>query len=745
MSENAEEKLEDTVQINNAKDSDETSSQRPTTVIFNVPDNYVHTKSSRASNTESSLSMRPKTSIKNFTKIKTADLSHISDHKTTNPGKSFIPDEYIREIMTPTPLRPNTGTLNVDQKTWHTTVFPSENAKSIEEVNNLGQWLNQMLKENQNQSSDLFEMATNARHWFTIAYDELCREVSVDCPERAKLLASIWKRYQALFQRVIQLHQEEKHYLIECHKERTTALKAELDNVQAKLKQVSQQYRDDQERWSNAREREETKFANMRKKLDLQIKNKRSLMIQIKALQEQLEAQKEGRNDAQFDIIKSEQLPTQEEKKEPEADEEPVELTPNQVSDRVHQLRSKIRKQLPTMTNMSVTLDDIAHLLDQERPPSKATRELFPSFFYNSISSTHSGKIRSIEWTMACLSHMYARRLTFLSDRRAPYDFCKERTHFLSSIYEEFLVLFSIPQVATDTLFDLIETARGLSNSGNTRCRLFLRFIDAESPYLDSVLLDFYCYCLGSFSISNTSSALIFPDVFDEDAVQFAPLSGHFAIDLAKKVLYSISDADIVEGYIENIRNKLNIELDSTICADDLLELLLEIYQTEEKRVSEQLREQFDMDAAHYGGILSFSQFQTLSMFSSKKFDYRMYPGKMREIFQNITSKTISFPTFIQGLHENILLVPFNFDRIDYDPDKHIDNSFNFLSQQYQFILPTINNYIEKAKKSDDSLLKQLQAANAKLRQAVDTKRAGFFIEVAHREMTELLYSIELE
>lgn len=61
-------------------------------------------------------------------------------------------------------------------------------------------------------------------------------KVSVDCPERAKLLASIWKRYQALFQRVIQLHQEEKDYLINCHKERTTALKSELEASQAKFK-----------------------------------------------------------------------------------------------------------------------------------------------------------------------------------------------------------------------------------------------------------------------------------------------------------------------------------------------------------------------------------------------------------------------------------------------------------------------------------------------------------------------------
>jgi hypothetical protein len=52
-------------------------------------------------------------------------------------------------------------------------------------------------------------------------------------------------------------------------------LKKGLQDCQSKLKAITQIYRDDQEKRTNAREREENRFANMRKKLDLQVKNRR--------------------------------------------------------------------------------------------------------------------------------------------------------------------------------------------------------------------------------------------------------------------------------------------------------------------------------------------------------------------------------------------------------------------------------------------------------------------------------------
>lgn len=731
---------------NESEKNENSPSKRPLTVTFNVPENYTPSKnqSMRVSFNESRSSpSRPKTTSKGYASIKTADLSHISDHKTTNPGKSFIPPEFIREVMTPTPLRPETGTLNVDKKTWHTTVFPSENANSREEVQNLGKWLNQMLTENQKTSTDPFELAKNARHWFTIAYDELCREVSVDCPERAKLLASIWKRYQALFQRVIQLHQEEKDYLINCHKERTTALKSELEASQAKLKQISQQYRDDQERWSNSREKEETKFANMRKKLDLQVKNKRSLLIQINQLKERLEnsstEQKENEN--------SDTKNVEPEKTEVETEEasKKEDITPQQISDRVHQLRQQMRKKIPSMYDVLATLDDIAHLVDQERKPSKNTRDLFPAFFEKALSPSYAGKIRTIEWTMSCLSHIYSLRLTLLSEQNLPYDYGRERTHFLDFIYEHFLLIFGLPQMATETLFDLIETVRGLSNSGNTRCRTFLRFIDAEPAYLDSTYLDFYCFCIGSFLVSNTQSNVLFKDVINEDTMEFSPLNGSLACDLAKKVLFVISDNDTAEKYLNQVKEKFQLEPDSTVCADDIIEYLIEIYQMEENRISEQLKEQFEMDAAQYGGILSFGQFQTLSMFSAKKLDFRLYPVMMREIIQGTVSKSMSFQTFINGMHDRGLLVPFNFDRVNYNPEFHLEDSFGFLRQELAFHMPEITNLLEKARKDDDTLCKQICAAKAKLEQAIETKKIGFFTEVAQREFYELLLSVSIE
>ncbi|OHT16477.1 hypothetical protein TRFO_02756 [Tritrichomonas foetus] len=745
---------------------EEQEPRRPMTVTFNIPENYTPSQNPRVSfeNTPTA-SHRPMTTAKAYPKVRTADLSHITDHKTTNPGKSFIPQEYIREVQTPTPLRPGTGTLNVDKKTWSTTVFPSEKANSREEVQNLGIWLNQMLAENQKKTDNPLELAANARHWFTIAYDELCREVSVDCPERAKLLASIWKRYQALFQRVIQLHQEERNFLINCHKERTTSLKNELDSAQAQLKQISQQYRDDQERWSNSREREETKFANMRKKLDLQVKNKRNLLIQIKALKEKLEnPDKQIDDEADISTAESTDKSTSDSDKNENnqkiksiendknenhsENEQNVTISQQQISDKVHQLRARIKKELPYMYDISMTLDDIAHLVDQERTPSKSTRDLFPSIF-NVLPTNHAGKVRKLEWALSCMTYIYSLRLARLSERRIPFEYSYDRTHFIDSIYEQFLAIFGLPQLATETLFDLIETVRGLKNTGNVRCRLFLQFLDAESPYLDSTYLDFYCFCIGSFLVSNTSTNVLFPDVIDEDTTQFSPLPAHLACDLANKVLYSISDADTADKYLKEMKEKLQIDLENSpnaiICADDVLDFLIDTYKKEEERVSEQLHEQFDMDAAQYGGIATFSQFQTLSMFSARKLDHRMYSGMMREIMQKTSNKTMSFTTFIKGMHEYSLLVPFNYDRVNYNTDLHLDDTFNFMKQEFQFHMPEISLLLDRTRKSDDSLFKQLNAAKAKFEQVVETKRTGYFTEVAQRELYELIKSINID
>ena len=710
------------------------SPPRTMTVTFKVPETLSKSppKPMRTSSEVSRRSLRSAASVPMTTTAKTADLSHITDHPTMNPGVSFIPPEDAFEVETPTPLRPGTGVLMSDNRTWKTQIFPSTDisATSREEAENLGEWLNRRLAENQKTAKDPLELASNARHYFTIAYQELCREVSCDCPERAVLLNSIWKRYQALFQRVTQLHQEEKAYLMKCHKERTANMRAELDATQVKLKAMSKKYRDDQERWSSAREREETKFANLRKKLDLQIKNKRALLQQIKVLKDKIE----GKESA------PEKVDEKTEEKDEEVSETPS-LTSQALSDRVHLMRQRVKKHFPGYYDVSATLDDIAHMVDQERGPARSTKELFPCFFHK-LASNYSGKVRSMEWVMSALTHFYTKRISTLSHRRRVFPYQENRQHFVLDIYGQMLAVFGMPERATSVLFDLIETARGLSKVGNKRCKLFLRFIDAEEPWLDSIYLDFYCFCLGSLAVSNITSLHLFPDEFGEEVTTFAPLTGSMALEFAKKVLFTICENDAMERYVEELKSKYEITDESTVCQDDILEFLLEVYEKEEKHAIDQMKEQYHMDAAQYGGVLSSGQFQTLVQFSARKLDWRCYPGMMREALQRTGAKTISFQDLMAAMHKYAMLVPFNFDRVEFDYQDRFDDTAGFLKSEYDMQKGLIANLLEQTKAEDEAQYQQLVAAKAKFEQALETRQKGYYSEVAIRELFELLHAI---
>ena len=708
--------------------------KRPTTVTFNVE----YTRSS--SNHERSLNsgsnennnFRPPTK-QSYSRIKTADLSHITDHKPINPLPSFIPREFSREMTTPIPFRPNTSVPDPESNQWKTQVFPSvEATNSRQEVENLGEWLNSVLEKNQKETKDPLELAKNARNWFTIAYDELCRQVSVECPERSKLLTSIWKRYQSLFGRVVQLHQEEKNYLVSMHKERTSSLKTELDQCQSKLKQISQQYRDDQERWSNSREREETKFANMRKKLDLQVKNKRSLLMQIRSLKEKLGQSSSDIVEDIQDDIKIEQQP---------------EITVQMVSDRVLQLRHKIKTDNFNLIEATIVLEDISNLIDHEKLPPRSIRDISPSIF-RELPSNYLPKIRSLKWTMSALTYFYSLHLSGLSSRQQPTTYSTNRLYFINFIFEHLISMYGTVTEAAETFFDLIETCRTLSNSGNIRCKLFLQFTDVIQPFLDSIVLDFYCYCLGSILASLTSYNTIFHDNFEDDNIELSPLKCSIAFELAKKVLFSVCEGESAENHLNKLKNELNINENDNIniiSEDLILEFLINAFLIEESRSKEQIREQFEMDAAQYGGVITVGQFQTLTMFSSRKVDSKVYIEMMRDSLMKTSSKSISFENLIDSMHKNSLLVPISFDRIDYNIEDHLEDLFSFMKNEFNYRLPEILNKLEKAHKTDESLFKQLTAAKSKFEQVVETKRAGFFTEVAQRELYEKLKEIDLD
>lgn len=702
------------------EDEHSETKKRPMTVTFDV--DYSRPRTTLAMGPPKTTTRKARAPT-HLSEVKTADYSHLRDRPLATPLPPVIPDEFRQEVVTPIPLKPGKSTLDPEGKQWKTIVFPVEEPSSRADVEAVGEWLNEVLQKNQKETSDPLELATNARHWFTIAYEELCRQVAFECLERAQLLQSIWGRYQNLFARVIQLHQEEKSYLVTVHKERTANLKKELDDYQATLKAVSQHYRDDQERWSNSREREETKFANLRRKLDLQVKNRRNLMLQLKTLRQSIDGEK---------------LHEQEEDKEEEQlQAEDEEVTQQALSDRINALVSKLQVDSPEMVDLSSCLDDIRRYVDNDKIPSRNTRDLYPSI-YREASDEYIPKVRSIEWLMSALTYFYAQRLIKLCQNRYSLEYAENTQHFALSIFEQLVVFFGNPVDASQTFLDIVETARNLASSGNNRSKMFLHFVDVDE-YFDSVILDFYCFCLGSFVVSNTSNNSIFPD--DLESLKFFPLQKSFSIELARKVLFSISDDDVAEQYLADYAEFIQ-DSGEEVCGDELLEFLMDIYCKEEKSSSEKYREQFDMDAAQYGGIASLGQFTTLAQFSTRKVDNRVFTEMYRECLMKTVSPFVSFDGFVESMHRRAMLVTFNFDRIDYNIDGHLDDIFGFMKAEYQCHLEDLNSRLEKLIKVDEEQYKQLNAAKSKFEQVVETKRSGFFTEVTQRDLYERIRAL---
>lgn len=754
--------------INNDENEPKTEpNTRPSTVKFNVDYDYQRLQKARPTTSATNRNLRtglvsPPSSLKNQmkkkVKTKTADVSHITDQrqKPLSNIPTFIPDEFRKEVISPTPLKPGTGSLNVNEKTWHTQIFPTESGQSRDEVTMLEEWLNQVLEKNLEESGDDFlSMAANARRWFGITYDELCRQVNSECPERAQLMSSIWKRYQELFQRVAQLHEEERLYLISCHKERTTQLKSELEKTQSRLKAISQQYKDDQERWSNAREREETKFANMRKKLDLQVKNKRNLMLKIKTLKEKIEQEASSTGNIFHKNGSKEEIKANDEKnnasnqqQDNEKSDEKVQLIPSQVSDRVQTLRQRIRNDYSHMIQISTPLDDIAHFIDQDREPTNLIRELYPHLL-KSLPISHSGQIRSTEWLMSALTYFYAYRLTDLCDKRYAYQYPTDRLHFINSIFSLFLRSFGTLYQTSEVFFDLILTSREIfEKENNQRAAIFLKFIDYSNEYLDSIYLDFYCFLIGTYLSSMTEKVPMFPDVFNEEETVMAQISHSSANEFAKKVFYAICEGDIAEKYISKMIEKFQLnekDQNSKISFDSIIEFMLDSYKQEEERVAEQLREQYEMDAAQYSGIVTLAQFQTLSMFSPRKIDNRGYTEMMRETFLRSPNKTISFNELIDELHKRAMLVPFVFDRIDYNIDNHPNDMIGFMTNEFLFHKNDYEIKLEKISKNDDTLYQNLLDIKSKFEQVLDSNRTGLFTEITQREYYEKFSTVNIE
>ena len=93
-------------------------------------------------------------------------------------------------------------------------------------------------------------------------------------------------------------------------------------------------------------------------------------------------------------------------------------------------------------------------------------------------------------------------------------------------------------------------------------------------------------------------------------------------------------------------------------------------------------------------------------------------------------------------MHEHTLLVPFQFDRIEYDLGNAETDMLDYRKQDFSFHYPSTQKLMEKTRKTNEDAFKDLSAATSKFEQVINNNRTGYFAEVAQREFYGIYYTL---
>jgi hypothetical protein len=175
--------------------------------------------------------------------------------------------------------------------------FSQRGPASRREVELLGEWLNSVLADNLESDDSPLDIVTHAQECYSIAFNELIREVSITSARRARLLAVLWKRNQDLFSKLIQIQREEREYVLECHKERVQLLKTDLEFTTTRLRKIEDAYYSEREKWTATHEHDLAKFVNFQTRIDQQTADRAALQAEIKSLEDKIGVSLEKRTE----------------------------------------------------------------------------------------------------------------------------------------------------------------------------------------------------------------------------------------------------------------------------------------------------------------------------------------------------------------------------------------------------------------------------------------------------------------
>jgi len=638
--------------------------------------------------------------------------------------KNVVPNniensKIINEIVD----RPQTRS-SLAVKSWRASLFPISSPASRREVELLGEWLNSVLAENLEINDNPLDVCTNAQHWFSVAFNELVRQVSVTCAERGRLFAIIWKRNQDLLSKLVQIQRSEREYVLSCHKDRMQFLKADLDFCQSRLNTIMSAYNEEKERWQSSHERDISKFDNLQKKIDEQISNRKQLLIELNQLKGQLGILPQGDNEVSHD-------------------DSIFSYNENLLQSRIKFLREKM--QLGKIDNLDMVnlIEDIDHfvLYQSYKTHSHEIRAKYESYFL-SLPSEHKPNLRTVQWLYSAISCIYSFYINHLEQNDPG---CTSRLSLTTFIYDLYVTLYGSREIAEQTLLDLLCTAQDCLQSSKPRVTSFCRFVGIIEP-VPVAAFNFYIFAL--CALNREHPGPLFPEVEAGEPMS-SGIPTPAACQAAEKVLTRFTEGRTYQFYTERVKK---IASDGFLMfggrnlseIDPILDYLVTAYIEESAKIDDMFKEQ--VERLPQAQIVSYTQFYTTLQLGKTKPDPSIAPSYMKEIlFSTPSCDPITHESFLPIIQNYSFNIPFSYQKEDFisiqNPDdviKYTQNELEFYQCLYDSTVKLISD------SSDDILLKQLKSNRAKLDQAISSRSLGRTFILIHREYYEKIVMANL-
>jgi hypothetical protein len=529
-------------------------------------------------------------------------------------------------------------------KSWRQALFPSGSPASRREVELLGEWLSSVLAENLELHESPLDVCTNAQHWFSVAFNELIRQVAVDCAERGRLFAVIWKRNQDLLAKLVQVQREEREYILSCHKDRIQFLRADLEFCQSRLATTTAAYDDEQARWVASHERDISKFDSLQQKIDDQIAERKTLLAELREIRARL-----GLPDDQNDETRC------------ISDQPAPSCTSQALVRRCQTIRWAMRAGDCPLADVSAEMANVTHFLDRAQRNSTDIRDRFERFFLV-LPPDAQPTARQPQWLLAAISYIYSHYMVQLASSNTDRAILKRP--FADVVYELLLGIYGSRIRTEQVMFDLLYTLKLMLEVEMARFRQFGRFIGLFDP-LPIQTFHYYLYTLAMMNRAHAGP--LFPELASSEQM-ISGIPTPAACAAGQTIFERFATGRALKFYTERLNKiagdgMMRFGGKNLAEFDQVLDYLLSAYVDECVKLDEELKEQI---AALPGReIKTFSQFLAIVQVFRQKpapgdegkmmrellAEERIGAGSMRSTYRSCLKSSTSYQTRAQTMY----------------------------------------------------------------------------------------------